>query len=341
MANALYWCEEFHVDGLRVDAVASMLYLDYSREDGEWTPNRYGGRENLEAIEFLQEVNATVYKHHPDVVTVAEESTAWPGVTRPTDMGGLGFGFKWNMGWMNDTLYYSPEEPIYRQWHHHPDDLRHRLRLERELHPADQPRRGGARQGFTGRQDARRRVAAAGQHCGRCSAFMWAHPGKQLLFMGVRDRPTRSGARTGLDWARCAGPGGAGVQRLVRDLNRVYRDSPALWTRDTRPTASGGWSPTTRRATRSPSLRIGDDGAAAGVRGELRRRAARGLPGRAAGPGRWREVINTDAGEYGGSGVGNLGRVTAEAVGWHGMPFSAPLRLPPLGAIWLLPDPLW
>jgi len=119
VANALYWCQEFHADGLRVDAVASMLYLDYSRKDGEWTPNQYGGRENLDAISFLQEMNATVYKNHPGVMTIAEESTAWPGVTRPTHLGGLGFGFKWNMGWMNDTLQYMSKEPIYRSWHHH------------------------------------------------------------------------------------------------------------------------------------------------------------------------------------------------------------------------------
>ena len=173
VANAVYWLDEFHVDGLRVDAVASMLYLDYSRKDGEWVPNQYGGRENLDAISFLQEVNATCYKRVPGITMIAEESTAWPGVSRPVYLGGLGFGFKWNMGWMHDTLSYLSQDPIYRQYHHNEITFSHDLRVLGELHPAAVARRGGAREGLAAGQDARRRVApvrraalAAGVHVG-------------------------------------------------------------------------------------------------------------------------------------------------------------------------------
>ncbi len=173
VANAVYWLEEFHIDGLRVDAVASMLYLDYSRKDGEWAPNQYGGRENLDAISFLQEVNATCYKRVPGITMIAEESTAWPGVTRPVYLGGLGFGFKWNMGWMHDTLDYLSHDPIYRQYHHNEMTFSLIYAFSRELHPAAVARRGGARQGLAGGQDAGRRVAqvrraalAAGLHVG-------------------------------------------------------------------------------------------------------------------------------------------------------------------------------
>jgi 1,4-alpha-glucan branching enzyme len=341
VANALYWCEEFHVDGLRVDAVASMLYRDYSRAEGEWTPNRYGGREHLEAIQLLQEVNATVYRHHPNVLMVAEESTAWPGVTKPTDIGGLGFGFKWNLGWMHDTLDYLSRDPIFRRWHHHQMTFSTVYAWsENFILPISHDEVVHGKSSLVGKMpgdDWQRRANVRA-----LLAFMWAHPGKQLLFMGCEfAQDAEWSESTELDWARAREPGGAGVQRLVRDLNRVYRDCPALWSGDTRSDgfrwlvaddAAGNTFAFVRTGDDAPPLVCVVNLAAAPHEGYRV-----GLPG----PGRWREVINTDAGEYGGSGVGNFGRVTAEAVGWHGMPFSAPLRLPPLGAIWLLPDPLW
>jgi 1,4-alpha-glucan branching enzyme len=337
VANALYWCEEFHVDGLRVDAVASMLYLDYSREDGEWSPNVYGGRENLDAVGFLQELNATVYKHHPGVLMVAEESTAWPGVTKGTTDDGLGFGFKWNMGWMHDTLVYLSKEPIHRQWHHHQmtfatvyawsenfvlpishDEVVHGKRSLVSKVPGD-----------WWQQRATVRALLA---------FMWSFPGKQLLFMGseLADGQEWSEER-GLDWGLLNDPAHAGVARLVADLNTVYRQESALWSRDTTP-AGFRWT-------------VGDDShhnlfvfERIGASGEIVVCAANfaalphegyriGLPH----AGRWDEVINTDAESYGGSGVGNLGSFVAEEVPWHGRPASAEIRIPPLGALWLRP----
>ncbi len=271
VANALYWCAEFHVDGLRVDAVASMLYLDYSRLDGEWEPNVHGGRENLDAVAFMQELNATVYKHHPGVMMVAEESTAWPGVTRPTDAGGLGFGFKWNMGWMHDTLIYIGKEPIHRQWHHNQmtfaavyawsesfilpishDEVVHGKRSLAGKIPGDSWQR-------------RATVRAL-------LAFMWAFPGKQLLFMGceLADDQEWSEER-GLDWALRRDPAHAGVANLVGDLNAAYRSDP----RAVDAGHDAGRIPVDRRRRRRAQFvrvradRFGRFGA--GLRGQLRR----------------------------------------------------------------------
>jgi 1,4-alpha-glucan branching enzyme len=205
VANASYWLEEFHVDGLRVDAVASMLYLDYSRKEGEWAPNQYGGRENLEAVEFLQEMNAVVYRRSPGVVTIAEESTAWPGVSRPVHLGGLGFGFKWNMGWMHDSLDYVAREPVLPRLPPPPDDVLDGLRVLRELRAADQPRRGRARQGLAAAQDAGRPLAAAGQRA-RLPGLHVGPPGKQLLFMGRSSPRSRSGARSARSTGGCSTP---------------------------------------------------------------------------------------------------------------------------------------
>ncbi|MCW3844649.1 1,4-alpha-glucan branching protein GlgB, partial [Micromonospora yasonensis] len=232
VANALYWLDQFHVDGLRVDAVASMLYLDYSRQEGQWVPNVHGGRENLEAIAFLQEVNATVYKHHAGVVMVAEESTAWPGVTRPTGEGGLGFGFKWNMGWMHDTLLYTSKDPIYRQHHHH--QLTFSLAYawsENYVLPISHDEVVHGKGSLVGKMpgDTWQRLA----NVRALLAYMWAHPGKQLLFMGCELADDREWSEErGLDWYLTHDPARAGVQRLVGDLNRVYRASPALWAQD-------------------------------------------------------------------------------------------------------------
>jgi 1,4-alpha-glucan branching enzyme len=337
VANALYWCAEFHVDGLRVDAVASMLYLDYSREDGDWLANVYGGRENLEAVGFLQELNATVYKYHPGVMMVAEESTAWPGVTKPTDSDGLGFGFKWNMGWMHDTLVYVSKEPVHRQYHHNQmtfaavyawsenfvlpishDEVVHGKRSLVSKIPGD-----------PWRQRATVRALLA---------FMWSFPGKQLLFMGIElaDEEEWSEQR-GLNWGLLDDPAHRGVSDLVRDLNTAYRGDPALWSQDTTPDGFD-WI-------------VGDD--AANNTFAFQRRSADGsvlvcVANFAAIPhenyriglprgGTWKEIINTDAEHYGGSGVGNLGTVHADDFGAHGLPASATLTVPPLGALWLRP----
>ncbi|HEX6871103.1 MAG TPA: 1,4-alpha-glucan branching protein GlgB [Micromonosporaceae bacterium] len=337
VANALYWCEEFHVDGLRVDAVASMLYLDYSRGEGQWAPNIHGGRENLEAVSFLQELNATVYKHHPGVLMVAEESTAWPGVTRATDSGGLGFGFKWNMGWMHDTLEYVTKQPIYRQYHHGQMTFSTVYAWSENFilpisHDEVVHGKGSLVAKMPG--DAWQRLA----NLRALLAFMWAHPGKQLLFMGCELADAREWSeQRGLDWTLVDDPAHAGITRLLRDLNTAYLDHPALWTMDTSPDGFA-WIVADDAANNTFAFqRRGSDGSTlvcvvnfAAIPHE---RYRIGLP-RAGG---WAEVVNTDAAEYGGSGVGNLGRVVATEVASHGLPASATVRVPPLGALWLRP----
>jgi 1,4-alpha-glucan branching enzyme len=334
VANALFWCEEFHADGLRVDAVASMLYLDYSRAPGQWTPNAYGGRENLDAITFLQETNATVYKHHPGVVTIAEESTAWPGVTRSTDHDGLGFGFKWNMGWMHDTLRYLRRDPIYRQWHH--QELTFALVYawsENYVLPLshDEVVHGKGALAAKAPGDTWQRLASLRA----LLAFMWAHPGKQLLFMGAELGEDREWDHDrGLTWGLLDDPAHAGVHRLVGDLNAAYRAEDALWSRDTEP-AGFQWLAADDAAHNTFAfLRAGSGRPVACVANFApapHEGYRLGLPF----PGTWRELINTDATDYGGSGVGNLGVVRAEPVPWHDFPASAVLRVPPLGALWL------
>jgi 1,4-alpha-glucan branching enzyme len=337
VANALYWCEEFHVDGLRVDAVASMLYLDYSREDGQWSPNVYGGRENLDAVGFLQELNATVYKHHPGVLMVAEESTAWPGVTRPTGDDGLGFGFKWNMGWMHDTLVYLSKEPIHRQYHHHQmtfatvyawsenfvlpishDEVVHGKRSLVSKVPGD-----------WWQQRATVRALLA---------FMWSFPGKQLLFMGSELADGREWSEErGLDWSMLDDPAHAGVAQLVADLNAAYRREPALWSQDTTP---DGFKWTVADDSHHNLFVFERIGSGGGVVVCVANFSPLPLEGHRIGlphAGRWQEIINTDAAAYGGTGVGNLGAFAAEGIGWHGRPASARLRIPPLGALWLRP----
>ncbi|MGI5152482.1 1,4-alpha-glucan branching protein GlgB [Plantactinospora sp. CA-294935] len=336
-ANALYWCEEFHVDGLRVDAVASMLYLDYSRGDGEWLPNEHGGRENLEAIALLQEVNATVYRKHPGVLVVAEESTAWPGVTRSTDAGGLGFGFKWNMGWMHDTLTYLGKDPIYRQHHH--NELTFSLVYawsENYVLPISHDEVVHGKGSLLGKMPGDQWRKLAGVRA--LLAYMWAHPGKQLLFMGCELGDDREWSETrGLDWHLVDDPGRAGVQRLLRDLNRGYRDNPALWSQDTVP-AGFRWIVSDDSANNTLAfIRIATDGSplvcVANFAALPHEDYRIGLPL----AGRWSEILNTDADCYGGSGVGNLGAVTADDQPWHGLPASAAVRVPPLGVLWLRP----
>jgi 1,4-alpha-glucan branching enzyme len=337
VANALYWAEEFHADGLRVDAVASMLYLDYSREHGAWSPNQYGGRENLDAISFLQEMNATVYKHHPGIVTVAEESTAWLGVTKPTSDGGLGFGFKWNMGWMHDTLVYVGKDPIHRQWHHNQMTFSTVYAWsENYVLPISHDEVVHGKGSLVGKMpgDTWRKLANARS----LLAFQWAHPGKQLLFMGseLGDEQEWSEQR-GLDWGLLDDPARAGMQRLVRDLNTAYQNTPALWTMDTSPDGFRWLVNDDAASNVFGFLRYGSDGSVLACVlnfSAVPREGYRlGLPR----GGAWAEVVNTDADSYGGSGVGNLGTVHAEEVPWHSMPASAEMRLPPLGALWLRP----
>jgi 1,4-alpha-glucan branching enzyme len=338
VANALYWLEEFHVDGLRVDAVASMLYLDYSRNEGEWTPNKFGGRENLEAVALLQEVNATAYKRHPGVMMIAEESTAWPGVTRPTHLGGLGFGHKWNMGWMHDSLGYVSKDPVYRQYHHH--QMTFSLMYAYSEHfvlPISHDEVVHGKGSLLGKMPGDRWQQLANLRA--YLAFMWSHPGKQLLFMGSELAMEREWSESrSLDWWLEHTPGHDGLQQMVRDLNRIYKDRPELWEADSDP-AGFQWidandnqhntfSFIRRDAAGNPLVAVVNFAAQPQEGYHL------GVPHE----GRWLEVLNTDAEIYGGSGVGNLGSVDAVPVPWHGQPSSVTLRVPPLGAVWLVPE---
>ncbi|MEV4508200.1 1,4-alpha-glucan branching protein GlgB [Dactylosporangium sp. NPDC049525] len=335
VANALYWCEEFHADALRVDAVASMLYLDYSREHGEWAPNQYGGRENLDAISFLQEANATVYKHHPGIMMIAEESTAWLGVTRPTDSGGLGFGFKWNMGWMHDTLTYVAKDPVYRQYHHNQMTFATVYAWsENYLLPISHDEVVHGKGSLVGKMpgDLWKKLANARA----LLAYMWSFPGKQLLFMGCElgDEQEWSEER-GLDWGLLHDPQRAGLQRLVRDLNGVYNRTPALWSQDITPDGFRWINNEDSGGNVFSYLRWGTDGSAVAVIVNFAAHPHEGYRVGLPFTGRWAEILNTDADVYGGSGVGNMGAVEASAVPWNGLPASAELRVPPLGALWL------
>ena len=335
VANALYWLEEFHIDGLRVDAVASMLYLDYSRNEGEWLPNVYGGRENLDAVSFLQEVNATVYRRAPGAVTIAEESTAWPGVTRPTHLGGLGFGFKWNMGWMHDTLGYISHEPIHRQYHHHEMTFSMMYAYSENYvlpisHDEVVHGKGSVLNKIPGDQWQQMATVRA------LYAYMWAHPGKQLLFMGQEFAQGGEWSEgRSLDWWLLDSPDHRGVSRLVTDLNRVYRETAALWSKDTDPSGFAWIDADDVAGNVFSFLRYGVDGSIlaciANFAAVPHEQYLLGLP-RA---GRWDEIVNTDSELYLGSGVGNFGGVDAFDEPSHGQPAAARLRVPPLGVLWL------
>jgi 1,4-alpha-glucan branching enzyme len=339
VANALFWCERFHIDGLRVDAVASMLYLDYSRKQGEWLPNKYGGRENLEAVEFLRSFNYLIHTECPGVITIAEESTAWPQVTRPPYLGGLGFTFKWNMGWMHDTLHYFEREPVHRKYHqndltfamlyHHHENFILPLSHDEVVH---------GKRSLIGRMPGDDWQGFANLRL--VLAYQWMFPGKKLLFMGGEiGQRAEWNANGEVDWWLLnAGPYHKGLQRFVEDLNRFYREEPALWERDydldgfywldcsdhensilsfVRQTADG-----TRQLLVVLNLT------------PVPRHAYRiGFPK----AGLWREVLNSDAELYGGGNQGNLGGVITDAYRVHNQPVSATLTLPPLGLIVLRP----
>jgi len=339
-ANAVYWCEEFHADGLRVDGVASMLYLDYSRADGEWLPNQYGGRENLDAVQFLQETNATVYKRVPGVVMIAEESTAWPGVTRPTHLGGLGFGLKWNMGWMHDSLDYVAHEPVHRQFHHH--QMTFALMYawsENFVLPISHDEVVHGKGSLLRKMPGDRWQQLANLRA--FLALMWAHPGKQLVFMGTEFAQEAEWADgRGLDWWLLDQPAHRGVLDLIRDLNGLYRSTTALWQQDLTPEGFRWIDANDAAGNTFSFLRLGaggpDDVLACVVNfsGSVHHDYRIGLPF----AGRWDEVLNTDAQQYGGSGVGNLGGVDAQDVPWHGLTASASVSVPPLGAVWFRPS---
>ncbi|MEE1622019.1 1,4-alpha-glucan branching protein GlgB [Zafaria sp. Z1313] len=334
VANALYWLTEFHIDGLRVDAVASMLYLDYSREDGQWYPNVHGGRENLEAIGFLQEATATAYRVCPGIVMVAEESTAFDGVTRPTSSGGLGFGIKWNMGWMHDSLEYMGEDPINRVHHHNKltfslvyawtENFMLPISHDEVVHG-----KGSLLRRMPG--DRWRQLAQVRAYL----AFQWAHPGKQLIFMGTEfAQEAEWSEQHGLDWWLADTHQHRGVQLLVRGLNAVYAERPALWEKDNDPSGFTWIDSHDGAGNTVAFIRWSASGeplvAVANFSGEPRHGYRLGLPS----AGEWGEVLNTDAEEYGGSGVGNAGAVVAVPEQEKGQPAHAVVSLPPLGVVY-------
>ena len=334
LSNALYWLDQFHIDGLRVDAVASMLYLDYSRAEGEWVPNVHGGRENLDAVAFLKRLNELVYERHPDAMTVAEESTAWPLVSRPTSAGGLGFGFKWNMGWMHDTLRYMARDPVHRRHHH--DDLTFGLLYafqENYILPLshDEVVHGKGSILARMRGDEWQRFANLRLYY----AFMFTYPGKKLLFMGNEFAQVQEWNHDGsLDWHLADQPMHRGVQSLVRDLNGVVRAVAALHERD----GDGdgfAWidCEDAENSTLAYLRRGSDEEEMVAVLCNFTPVPRPGTRFVVPKDGVWRERINTDSRDYGGSGQGNLGGIAATAAPGRGDRFSITVTLPPLAAV--------
>jgi 1,4-alpha-glucan branching enzyme len=334
ISSALFWFENYHIDGLRVDAVASMLYLDYARKQGEWIPNRFGGRENLDAIDFLRTLNQAVYRQHPDVTMIAEESTAWPMVSRPTDVGGLGFGLKWNMGWMHDTLEYMKQDPIHRKYHHgqltfsliYAFNENFVLPLSHDEVVYGKGSLVGKMPGDDWQQFANLRTLYG---------YMWAHPGKKLLFMGGEFGQRREWTHEGeLEWWVTDLPEHAGVKHLVRDLNRIYRGEPALHKIDFSPDGFEWLDLDSGEISVIAFLRKAPGQGApllvvCNFTPVPRPNYLVGVPAR----GVWREILNTDAREYGGSGWGNLGGVESVPVSTRGRVESVNLNLPPLATI--------
>jgi 1,4-alpha-glucan branching enzyme len=334
IASALHWLEHYHADGLRVDAVASMLYRDYSRKPGEWVPNVHGGRENLEAVWFLRELADIISERCPGTMLIAEESTAWPGVTARVHQGGLGFSYKWNMGWMHDTLHYMQEDPINRPWHHNEMTFGMIYAYsERFILPLSHDEVVHGKGSLIGKMpgDEWQRFANLRAYL----SFMWTHPGKKLLFMGGEFAQIREWNHdASLDWHLLDSPAHSGMQRLTRDLNRLYRDEPALHVHDC-DSAGFRWVVGDDIAQSVFAyLRLGNPGTPAMLvvcnftpvpRHEYRL----GVPR----PGQWRERLNSDASIYGGSGLGNAGEVHAQSLPAHDLPASVLLTLPPLGTI--------
>jgi 1,4-alpha-glucan branching enzyme len=338
VANALYWIDEFHIDGLRVDAVASMLYLDYSRKQGEWLPNQYGGRENIEAIQFLREMNTEVHGRFPGVLTIAEESTAWPAVSRPVELGGLGFSMKWNMGWMNDSLDYISKEPVYRKYQHNQltfsqmyawtenfvlplshDEVVHMKKSLLDKMPGDVWQRFANLRLFY--------------------AWHYAHPGKKLLFMGGEfGQWNEWNENAPLDWALLEFPAHDSIRALLRDLNHLYRNEPALHVFDFDPRGFRWIDCHDADQSVLSFVRQGLDGSAQLVAlfnftPVPRYNYRIGVPSGAA----WCEVLNTDSMYYGGSNLGNGQPLRPQNLPWMGFDHSVEVTLPPLGAIYLKP----
>ena len=333
ISNALFWLDQYHVDGLRVDAVASMLYLDYSRAQGQWIANRYGGNENLEAIQFLKRVNELAYGNHPGAITAAEESTAWPGVSRPTYLGGLGFGFKWNMGWMHDTLRYFSKDPIHRRYHH--NDLTFGLLYaysENFILPLSHDEVVHGKGALLAKMPGDRWQKFANLRA--YYAFMWSHPGKKLLFMGGEIAQEREWNHDrGLDWFVLDQHDHRGVHHLIRDLNGLYRALPALHQLDCEP---GGFEWIEANDSDNSVLAFLRRDRAAGLAITVCNFTPVPRPSYRVGvpePGWYSERINTDAAAYGGSNLGNGGGVRAEPIPAHGRPHSVLLTLPPLATV--------
>jgi len=335
LSSAHFWLDRYHADGLRVDAVASMLYLDYSRREGEWLPNEYGGRENLDAIRFLRQLNESVYRDFPGVQTVAEESTAWPMVSRPTSAGGLGFGLKWDMGWMHDTLQYMSRDPIYRKYHH--EELTFRMLYafsENFLLPLSHDEVVHGKRSLLEKMpgDDWQKFANLRLLLG----YQYAQPGKKLLFMGGEVGQRREWDHEGsVDWHLLAHPHHAGIQRWVRDLNRLYRSEPALHELDCQPGGFEWIDPDDRESSVLSFLRRSRGGRQVAVVCNFTPVPRQGYRVGVPEPGRWEEVLNSDAREYGGSGWGNFGGVQAEPLPRHGRPYSLQLVLPPLAVVFL------
>jgi 1,4-alpha-glucan branching enzyme len=337
ISSAMFWLREFHADGLRVDGVASMLYLDYARRPGEWVPNRYGGREHLQAVDFIRQLNTEVYRVYPDVQTIAEESTAWPGVSRPVYLGGLGFGMKWDMGWMHDTLAYFQHDPVHRRWHHGQLTFRGVYAFtENFVLPLSHDEVVYGKGSLYGKMpgDPWQKLANLRLLFG----YMFGTPGKKLLFMGGELGQESEWAHEGsVDWGLEQDPGHSGVERWVSDLATFYRSEPAMHARDFDP--SGFEWVDANDAEQSVFTFLRRDGPrmvliACNATPVPRYGYRVGVPQ----GGRWAEALNSDAEVYGGSGVGNLGGVDAEEMPHHGRSHSLVLSLPPLGAVLLRPD---
>ena len=337
-SSALFWLEQYHIDALRVDAVASMLYLDYGRRAGEWIPNRFGGHENLEAVEFLKQLNLGAYRDHPDTQTIAEESTAWPMVSRPTYLGGLGFGLKWNLGWMHDTLKYLQQDAVFRKYHHS------RLTFsiwyafsENFVLPLSHDEVVHGKGSLIGRMPGDEWQQFAGLRL--LYGYMWTHPGKKLLFMGGEFAQRREWHHEeSLEWHVLQHPLHAGVQRWVRDLNHLYQRTPALHALDFSEDGFAWVDCADADISAITYLRMGASGppllVACNFTPVPRTNYRIGVPA----AGYWRERLNSDASDYGGSGLGNLGGVVAERIAAHGHAQSLRVLLPPLAVVVLMPE---
>jgi 1,4-alpha-glucan branching enzyme len=334
LSSAMHWLDAYHADGLRVDAVASMLYLDYSREAGEWIPNRHGGRENLEAIDLMRALNSAVYAEHPGVQTYAEESTAWPMVSRPTYLGGLGFGFKWDMGWMHDTLVYFGHDPVHRRFHHHELTFRGLYAFtENYVLPLSHDEVVHGKRSLIGRMPGNEWQMRANLRA--LYGYMYALPGKKLLFMGAElGQWDEWNHESSIDWHLLDRPEHDGIRRWLADLNRAYREEPALHELDCDPAGFEWVHASDSESSVLAFMRLAKGGGSAALAvfnltPVLRPHYRIGAPR----PGAWRELLNSDADVYGGSGAGNMGRVETVAEPAHGRDHSMTLVLPPLSCL--------